>query len=444
MGTKINAVEWIDDTYSDVTMGGGQQSAPSTTTTTQTSQPWAQQVPYLLSGFQGAQNLYQNYTPSYYPGSTVAPQSSDTQAAIAAEYARGATGSPVTTAADNAATKQLSNGGGYSSNPSNGIYSSVANSADPAVAQAAANSNSVPGAGILSGIANNNTPTVAQQDLSSTAAGAYLDPSSNPTLQAAIAAANQPITNAYQSTVVPGVASSFEAGNRYGSGAFQQGMNQANLSLGTDLSNADANLVANNYTQERQNQINAANDITTAQQNQTGIQANAANSLAANQNNATGLYGSLYGQNQATNLAGASGLATNYQNANQNQLGYSALAPTLANQDYTNLGAMSDAGTQMDNYNQALLNNKIAAYNYQQQLPYNQLDQYLGAIQGSYGGTSAGTSTTPYYSNSGSNFLGGALGGAASGAMLGSVVPGIGTAIGAIGGGLIGGLGSII
>lgn len=48
-------------------------SAPAgNTTTTQTSSPWAGQVPYLQQQFGQAQNLFNNYTPQFFPQSTVA------------------------------------------------------------------------------------------------------------------------------------------------------------------------------------------------------------------------------------------------------------------------------------------------------------------------------------------------------------------------------------
>lgn len=55
--------------------GGGQ-----TTSTTKTD-PWAGQQPYLTYGFQQAQDQFKSGTPSYYPSSTVAPQSGNTQSA---------------------------------------------------------------------------------------------------------------------------------------------------------------------------------------------------------------------------------------------------------------------------------------------------------------------------------------------------------------------------
>ncbi len=50
--------------------GGGQPAGNTTQTTTQV--PWSGQSPYLSQGFQGAANLYQNYTPQYYPGQQIA------------------------------------------------------------------------------------------------------------------------------------------------------------------------------------------------------------------------------------------------------------------------------------------------------------------------------------------------------------------------------------
>lgn len=50
-------------------MGG----TTSQQTSTSSSQPWSAQQPYLTEGFQGAEDIYKNSNPTYYPGSTVAP-----------------------------------------------------------------------------------------------------------------------------------------------------------------------------------------------------------------------------------------------------------------------------------------------------------------------------------------------------------------------------------
>jgi hypothetical protein len=53
--------------------GGSQPSGFTNVTQTQNTQPWAPQQPYLQQAFGQAQNLFQNWTPQYYPQSTVAP-----------------------------------------------------------------------------------------------------------------------------------------------------------------------------------------------------------------------------------------------------------------------------------------------------------------------------------------------------------------------------------
>ena len=60
-------------------MGGGggkgpqQPSGYQNVTQTQNTAPWSSQQPYLQQAFGQAQNLFQNWTPQYYPQSTVSP-----------------------------------------------------------------------------------------------------------------------------------------------------------------------------------------------------------------------------------------------------------------------------------------------------------------------------------------------------------------------------------
>jgi hypothetical protein len=53
--------------------GGGAPTGYSNVTQTTNTQPWSAQQPYLQQAFGGAQNLYNNYQPQYYPTSTYAP-----------------------------------------------------------------------------------------------------------------------------------------------------------------------------------------------------------------------------------------------------------------------------------------------------------------------------------------------------------------------------------
>lgn len=73
--------------------GGGTQQVKSDTA------PWDQQKPYLVQGFQQAQDYLSAPGPAYYPFSTTAPISPETQSAWSAETARATNGSPVNAAA---------------------------------------------------------------------------------------------------------------------------------------------------------------------------------------------------------------------------------------------------------------------------------------------------------------------------------------------------------
>jgi hypothetical protein len=74
--------------------GGG-----SKTTSVEKSEPWKEQVPYLKEIFGQASALYHSDKPKYFPGSTVAGFSPETEAALLAQASRARRGSPLTAAA---------------------------------------------------------------------------------------------------------------------------------------------------------------------------------------------------------------------------------------------------------------------------------------------------------------------------------------------------------
>lgn len=131
-------------------MGGGGKGGGSQTTTTN-SQPWSGAQPYLQQGFHDLQQIYQygnptgptQYgagqvnTPDYYPGSTVAPMSNYTQAAINAQAQRAANGSPLVDAAQRQLTDTMQ--GKYLNADSNPYLGSAINAATAPV-EAAVNS----------------------------------------------------------------------------------------------------------------------------------------------------------------------------------------------------------------------------------------------------------------------------------------------------------------
>lgn len=146
-----------------------------------------------------------------------------------------------------------------------------------------------------------------------------------------------------------------------------------------------------------------------------GVQANLAHQLG----NATAdLYGNAYDAERGRML--------------QTQ----AMAPQLAATDYTDINAVQRAGERVDQQAQNLLNDQVARFDHYQNLPDQQLQQYIAAIQGNYGGQ-ASTSTSGGPSKS-SRAIAQGLGGAASGAALGAQFGSVGGPWGAAIGGLLG------
>lgn len=166
-----------------------------------------------------------------------------------------------------------------------------------------------------------------------------------------------------------------------------------------------------------------------------------------------GRYGSGLNQNMleqnlgvlANNIYGG-----NYQAERKNQLGASALGPQAANQDYTDLSALSNAGGALQGQSQANINDQMARYNYTQGQPMQQLQNYLGLLNGTGVGNTQ-TQTSPYYNNQAAGMLGtglgalGAIGGLGSLGTAGFAGFGPGAAAISMGGsGLLGGLSSAL
>lgn len=102
---------------------------------------------------------------------------------------------------------------------------------------------------------------------------------------------------------------------------------------------------------------------------------------------------------------------SNYQNERGLQQQAAGLAPTLANQDYTDINALGTAGTTEQTQQQNQINAAMQQWAYNQNLPNQQLATYDQAIAGAPGGTT--TSQQPYYNPSPlSQVLGGLTAGA--------------------------------
>lgn len=139
---------------------------------------------------------------------------------------------------------------------------------------------------------------------------------------------------------------------------------------------------------------------------------------------------------EASRAAGdtAAKLAQGEYETNVNaQLKAMGLLPTVQGAQVAGATTTSGVGDVRQAMNQALLNQDVNAFNYDQMAPFLQSKEILSLLQGLPGGTTVSTGNVPS-----ANPWTQALGGAAAGASLGSaIMPGIGTGIGAAGGALL-------
>lgn len=337
-------------------MGGG-----GSTQTVQKADPWAGLQPYLLGqdGFAGlypsALEWFNSSNPSYYPGQTVASPSWQTLNA------------------EQRATN-LATGGGDNPWTQQNVLDRGMEAQDYL--------KNVMGGKYLN---------------SGTASGQYLN--SNPYLDKMVDAAASGVTRNFNKAVLPGIASQFATGGRYGSGQQLQGLSDASLNLGTTLSNQSTNIYGNAYNMERQLQEAA--------------------------------------------IARERG----YQNV------ASAALPQLAqgldqfsqNRQLGNINLLNQVGSAQTARNQANINADVERYNYGQNLPLTKLQAFSQLLQGFGGGTTTNTQTGSgsFLSNAlGAGMLGNSIYNLAGGAAgLGGLFGGAGM-LGGAGGALASGVGA--
>ena len=105
-----------------------------------------------------------------------------------------------------------------------------------------------------------------------------------------------------------------------------------------------------------------------------------------------------------------------YQSDRANQQAAMGAAPSLANQDWIDLQNLTNAGQGIDAYNQSLVSAPINEWNYNQNLAYNKLAQYMGLLLGGGFGSQGTTSQTQPGTSPLNSLLG--LGGGFLGAIL--------------------------
>lgn len=196
--------------------------------------------------------------------------------------------------------------------------------------------------------------------LSFTSGGGFLG--SNPFQQAAIQAATRPIMQQYENVTLPGISSMFSRAGRYGSGAMERTLGTAAESTARAIGDVSSTMAAQDYARER------------------GLQ----------------------------------------QQALLGQITSSQVAPQIYGQQFLPSQQLGQVGAARETIAAQPLQEAISRYQYQQQLPYQQLGGFLSSI---YGTPMAGSQYAPQQTAQ-RNVGAGVLGGAALGAGVANMIGG--------------------
>ena len=333
---------------------GGTKAA--TATQTQTNAPWSGALPYINTGLQGAQNLYQSGGPQYYPGQTYAGSNPALNSGIDQLNNISSFFGPLTQTAQGAIGGAI-NAGHNVANNAQSIY-------DRGAAIGSDGSMDNQGYSFFKDLSQGKGPGLST--LQDYASGKYLN-ADNPYFSQ--------MADNIKAQVLPSINGSFSQAGRGVSGL-------AGRAQGQGLGDAIGSLAYNNYQQGLSQQQNAANALAGY-----GVQGG------------KGLSDIYQGAiNNRLNSAQLQLQAGNQSLAGGNlALQGAQLAPSIQNMGINAGNASLLAGTTAQGIQQGALTDAQKRWDYGQNLPQQNLQDYIRNITGQIGGTgmstSSGTST---------------------------------------------------
>ena len=352
-------------------------------------EPPAYAKPFLEYGLSEAKQRYETGEPNYYPFPTTVGFSPESELALSMTRDRALAGSPLVSNAQDYIGNIAQTGGGL------GLGSNVFQRASTGGFQ----NEAMPMARNMLGGAD------FDEVLDYTRATARGDMiGNNPYLQGAIDRAIEPVKDKIQSQ--------FALSGRYGSGANQGALADTLGEIASDITFRD-------YQRERQNQLQAQQQLGNLAQQQFRNQSGALCALA-----------NLSQADIQRQLAGANALSSMDRARMARQMEGAKLAPQFAELDYRDAQRLAQVGGAREADAMATLQSDIDRYNFEQNIDDQRLANYLSLIGG---GTVGSNTIQPVFRNRGLSALGGALGGSQLAGLAG-----FNPMIGAIGGGLLG------
>jgi len=346
-----------------------------TTVQTSTTDPWKGQEKYLKKGFKGAEELLKGGLPEYYQGNTLAgfdPAQTASQNAILG-YAMG----PRAAAMQQGAESQL--GRTYRTSRDIGGLGKTIGQQGLAAGQY--------GRGLAQNLSQEQFGelTPFQQQQYSDLMSGRVDLGAASPFASTANALQQQVMGQLKGSILPGLR---QQQMQYQPGGSSRGNLAQNKAIAGAVQSGLTKPLADMYSQAYQ----------TAQ---------AQRLPAAQMGMGAQQYGMGYG---LQGLGAAQGGGQLGLGAGQLGLGATAQYPSIMNAPMSMYNAMGRVGDQRRGMSQSIIDRDMDRYNYEQQAPYNALNQYMNTISGNYGGQT--TQTTPR-DNSGIMNMLGSLGSAA-------------------------------
>jgi len=216
----------------------------------------------------------------------------------------------------------------------------------------------------------------AAQGFGGVAGGSFL--TGSPYQQALIEQSTRPITEQLLEQTLPALQSQFSRAGRYGSGAQERAIEAATRAAARAVGETATNIGQQTYAQERGFQEAARSQQANILGQIAGLQQTGFGNILAG---AQGLQGAQQAQ-LGTQLAATGGLGATQQQALATQLATAQAVPQAYQQQFLPAQTLAQVGAQREAIAAQPLQEQMQRFQFQQQLPYSQLQSYLSSIYG--------------------------------------------------------------
>lgn len=361
-------------------LGSGGGSGGSTQTV-QKADPWPEQQPYLTYGFEQAQQQYESPKPTYFPGPTTVPF--DPLQVQAQEGMLSYLGGPFVTGSQGQAESLLM--GNLLSDPYNvpitGISQNIAPLIYPAIAKSMGQT----------GQYFNPYTQAGSADISGPMSSILSGEVQNPYVSQMVDVMGQNLAKTYTEQIAPSIRA---GGTMYQPGGSSRGdiiQGMAARGISEELARGVTGLYGNLYENALGRQLAGTQLATSAGLAGKSLEEQIRTTKAGEALRQSELLGNLGLQGQQLALG---------------QIGQGlASYPGVAGQQISLLDMLSSIGAQRRGLSQEELEADITRHEFEQGIDQAKLAQYMGLIQGNYGGTTATSGTQNYPSMSLGNRL---------------------------------------